>query len=112
MYISFRFWLPLFFAASFVWSAHAADRKIVLTGSSTIAPLMSEIGKRFEERNPDVRVDVQTGGSSRGITDARSGLADIGMVSRALKSGESDLKNFTVARDGVGIILNGANPVA
>lgn len=94
------------------WSAQAADGKIVLTGSSTIAPLMAEIGKRFEERNPEVRVDVQTGGSSRGITDARSGLADIGMVSRALKSEESDLNNFTVARDGVGIILNSANPVA
>ena len=72
-------------------AAHAADTKIVITGSSTVAPLIAEIGKRFEEKNPGVRVDVQTGGSSRGINDARSGLANIGMASRALKDGEKDL---------------------
>ena len=47
--------------------------KLVLTGSSTVAPLASEIGKGFESENPGVRVDVQTGGSSRGIADARQG---------------------------------------
>ncbi|MDR4470912.1 MAG: hypothetical protein MRJ68_21855, partial [Nitrospira sp.] len=40
--------------------------KLVITGSSTIAPLIAEIGKRFESVYPKVRVDVQTGGSSRG----------------------------------------------
>ncbi|MGH7889036.1 MAG: substrate-binding domain-containing protein, partial [Thermodesulfobacteriota bacterium] len=58
--------------------------KLVLTGSSTVAPLAAEIGKRFEAQHPDVRIDVQTGGSSRGVADARQELADIGMVSRAL----------------------------
>lgn len=90
---------------------HAADQKLVLTGSSTVAPLMSEIGKRFEKQNPGVRVDVQTGGSSRGIGDARSGLADIGLASRPLKSEEGDLKSFTIALDGVGLILHRNNTV-
>lgn len=85
--------------------------KIVLTGSSTVAPLTSEIGKQFESLYPGVRVDVQTGGSSRGISDARNGLATIGMVSRALKDNEKDLKAFPIARDGVSIILNQDNPV-
>lgn len=92
-------------------SAHAEDRKLVLTGSSTVAPLALEIGKRFEQHNPGVRVDVQTGGSSRGLADARSGLADIGMVSRALKPEENDLVAHTIAMDGVGIILHRDNPV-
>ena len=90
--------------------ANAAE-KIVITGSSTVAPLVAEIGKRFEEQNPDVRVDVQTGGSSRGINDARSGLANIGMASRSLKDEENDLKGTAIARDGIGIILNAANTV-
>lgn len=85
--------------------------KLVLTGSSTIAPLAAEIGKRFESLHDPVRVDVQTGGSSRGISDARAGLADIGMASRALKEDEKDLRSFTVALDGISIILNKANPV-
>lgn len=92
-------------------AAHAADQKLVLTGSSTVAPLAAELGKRFEKQTPGMRVDVQTGGSSRGISDARSGLADIGMASRALKPEESDLKSFTVALDGIGLILHRDNPV-
>ena len=58
-----------------------------------------------------MRVDIQTGGSSRGVADARQGLADIGMVSRAMKDEEKDLHAFPVARDGVGIILHKDNPV-
>lgn len=85
--------------------------KLVVTGASTLAPLVAEIGKRFERLHPAVRIDVQTGGSSRGIADARQGLADIGMVSRAMKEDERDLSAFSIARDGVCIILHQDNPV-
>jgi len=85
--------------------------KLVITGASTIAPLIAEIGKRFEGLHRKVRVDVQTGGSSRGVADTRQGLADIGMVSRGMKDDEKDLYAFPVARDGVCIILHKENPV-
>ena len=88
-----------------------ATEKLVLTGSSTVAPLAAEIGKRFESLYPGIRVDVQTGGSSRGVNDARSGLANIGMASRALKENEADLFSFTIALDGISIIINKANPL-
>ena len=86
--------------------------KLVLTGSSTIAPLAAELGKRFEAQHPGVRVDVQAGGSARGITDVRQGLATIGMVSRALKDDERDLVATTIARDGVCVIVPQSNPVS
>lgn len=92
-------------------SVMADDNKLVLTGSSTIAPLALEIGKRFERLHVGVRVDVQAGGSSRGVSDARTGLADIGMVSRALKQEEHDLTAHTVAMDGVSMIVHSSNPV-
>ena len=85
--------------------------KLVITGASTLAPLIAEIGKRFESLHAKVRVDVQTGGSSRGVADARQGLADIGMVSRAMKEDEGDLHPFPVARDGVCLIVHKENPV-
>lgn len=92
--------------------SHAADdKKLVITGSSTVAPLALEIAKRFEQKNPGVRVDVQTGGSSRGVNDARSGVADIGMVSRAMKPDEKDLGASAIALDGVAVILHKSNPV-
>jgi len=86
-------------------------QKLVLTGSSTVAPLAMEIAKRFETLHPNVRIDVQTGGSSRGVNDARAGLADIGMASRTLKPSEADLQSVSIALDGISIIINQANPI-
>ena len=92
--------------------ASAADDRLTITGASTLAPLVLELGKRYEKLNPGARVDVQSGGSGRGITDARSGLANIGMVSRALKPNETDLIGHIIAYDGVCVILHSSNPVA
>ncbi|MBI1313474.1 phosphate ABC transporter substrate-binding protein [bacterium] len=88
--------------------------KLVLTGSSTVAPLAVEIAKRFETEHPDVRVDVQTGGSSRGIADALSGVADLGLASRALKKDEVEqgLVGHQLAIDGVSVIVNADNPLS
>ena len=87
--------------------------KLTLTGSSTVAPLVSDIARRFESEHPGVRVDVQTGGSSRGITDALSGLADIGMSSRGLTEDElaEGRETHAVAHDGVCFIVHASNPV-
>jgi phosphate transport system substrate-binding protein len=86
--------------------------RLTLSGSSTIAPLVGEIGKRFEATHPGVRVDVQTGGSSRGVADARRGTVQIGMVSRALNAGEADLTPHRIAMDGVALIVHASNPIA
>jgi phosphate transport system substrate-binding protein len=91
---------------------NAASEKLVLTGASTIAPLAAEIARRFESQHPGTRIDVQTGGSSRGINDTRTGTAGIGMVSRALKPADQDLQAHTIALDGVGLILNASNPIS
>ncbi|MCA9072823.1 MAG: phosphate ABC transporter substrate-binding protein, partial [Planctomycetaceae bacterium] len=86
---------------------------ITLTGSSTIAPLAAELGKRFEEQNPGYRVDVQTGGSSRGVAEAKTHQADIGMVSRALSEDEKEfLSDHPIARDGICLIVHQTNPVS
>ncbi len=92
-------------------TANATTQKLVLSGSSTMAPLLLEIGKRFEATHPETRIDVQTGGSSRGIADTINGLADIGMVSRALNPQEQHLHGSAVAHDGIGIILHASNPI-
>lgn len=86
--------------------------RLTLTGSSTIAPVILEIAKRFEKAHPGVRVDVQTGGSSRGIRDTKKGVADIGMSSRHLKVDESsDLDTTIIGWDGVAFVINRNNPV-
>jgi phosphate transport system substrate-binding protein len=102
------------FAASVLFGIAPAEatERLVITGSSTIAPLIAEIAKRFEQQRPDVRIDVQTGGSHRGLNDARRGLADIGMVSRALQDDERDVTPIVLAYDGVTMIVHKDNPIA
>lgn len=92
-------------------SGAAEEGKLVITGSSTMAPLVADMGNRFEARHPGYRIDVQTGGSSRGMADVMNGLADIGMVSRSLKTQERDVYGAVVALDGIGIVLHASNPV-
>ncbi|MDF1740188.1 MAG: phosphate ABC transporter substrate-binding protein [Verrucomicrobiales bacterium] len=84
---------------------------LLITGSSTVAPLVADAAQRFEKEYPGARIDVQTGGSSRGINDVRTGLAKLGMASRALKTDESDIQAATIAMDGVCLILHSSNPV-
>lgn len=104
--------LILFCLAFGVASVAAADEiQITATGSSTIAPLMAEIGKSFEKAHPNVRVEVQSGGTSRGITDVRQGSARIGMVSRELHPDEKDLESQLIGYDGVGMIVHQSNPI-
>lgn len=90
----------------------ALNGRLVLSGSSTVAPLAGEIAKRFEAMHPQVRVDVQSGGSSRGIADVQRGLVEIGMVSRAIKPQEDGLKVHQLAMDGVCMLIHRDNPVA
>ncbi len=92
--------------------ASVLSGRLTVTGSSTVAPLVAEIAKRFEARHAGVRIDVQTGGSGKGIADARNGVADIGMASRRLKAGERDLVAHQIAADGVGLIVHRDNRVA
>lgn len=90
--------------------AVAGDR-VTVSGSSSIAPVLLEIAQRYESLHPERRVDVQGGGSSRGIADVRSGLADVGMISRSLFETESDLTSLTLALDGIGVVVHADNPV-
>ena len=85
--------------------------KIRLAGSSTMAPLVEALGKRFRALHPEVAIEVATGGSSRGIHDVREGSCNIGMVGRSLKDDERDLLGFPIARDGVCLIVHKDNPV-
>jgi phosphate transport system substrate-binding protein len=85
--------------------------KLLITGSSTMCPMIDAMGKRFETLHHDVNVEVECGGSERGVKDILKGKTDIGMISRSLKDSVKDLYGFPVARDGISIIVNKENPV-
>jgi phosphate transport system substrate-binding protein len=86
-------------------------RHLVLSGSRSLALLMNDIGDRFEEHHPGVRIDVEPTTAPRAINDTKQGLADLGMLGRRLRPEETGVRPHPVARDGVAIIVHRTNPV-
>lgn len=89
----------------------AAPQRLVVAGSTTMAPLLRAAARRFEQRYPGVAIDVRADGTAAGLAAVRSGTAAIGMVSRSLTDAERDLYGLPIARDGVVVVVHRSNPV-
>ena len=109
------FALLTFLTLSFPCSLLSASLagQLTLAGSSTVQPVAEVLGQEFERLHPEARINVQGGGSAVGITAPQSGLADIGMVSRALHADEAQkLGPTTFALDGIALIVHASNPLS
>lgn len=87
--------------------------KLVVSGSSSVTPIMEKLKEAYIKVNPDVSIEVQQSDSSTGITNAIDGTCDIGMASRDLKDDETKegLTVKAIALDGIAIIVNKDNPI-
>lgn len=84
------------------------ETKLQITGSTSVGPLMLELIKAFEAKNPDKKfnITVTQNGSGEGITAAGEGKCDFGMASRALKTEEAaTLTARQIATDGIAVIV-------
>jgi phosphate transport system substrate-binding protein len=89
-----------------------SGRSVNLLGSTSIQPFAEMLAERYAKDNPGQFVEIQGGGSTAGLQGAQSGLADIGMCSRSLTAKELPLfTSVLVARDGLALVVNPANPV-
>lgn len=97
-----KVWAGLLMAVVAGW---ANAETITLAGSSTIMPLMEQMMPTLQAHGIDAR--IQGGGSGAGIKSTKMGMAQIGMVSRALTEDESkDFDHLVIARDWVVLIAN------
>ena len=81
-------------------------------GSSSVAPLAETESEYFLRVNSEVRIDVQSVGSSAGIKAVTDGTAMIGMSSRNLSPEEKEgIKEFIVALDGIAVVIHPDNPL-
>jgi len=86
---------------------------IRISGAWALYPMMVKWAEEFKKTDPNVRIAVSAGGAGKGITDALSGLVDIGMVSRELRTEETKQGAFyvPVVKDAVFPTINRNNPV-
>lgn len=95
------------------YASNNASGKVVVSGSSSVTPVMEKLAEAYQKENTNVTVDVQQSDSSTGIKDAINGTSDIGMASRDISDDElsQGIKSVTIAQDAIAVIVNKDNAV-
>lgn len=96
------------------FASNGASGKVVVSGSSSVSPVMEKLIEAYKAENAGVNVELQTSDSTTGVTNAISGTCDIGIASRDLKDSEisKGVKGITIAMDGIAVVVNNANPLS
>jgi phosphate transport system substrate-binding protein len=86
---------------------------ISISGAFALYPMAVKWTEEFQKENPGVRIDISAGGAGKGMTDALSGMVDLGMVSREISQAEIDKGAWFIAvtKDAVMPTISTENPV-
>ena len=93
------------------FKSNGAEGKVMVSGSSSVTPVMEKLAEAYQKVNTKVTVDVQQTDSSTGINDAIDGKSDIGMASRELSDEEKakGVEPVVIAKDAIAVIVNKNN---
>jgi len=113
-------WVSILSVGLLVSQIAAADNAITIRGSTTVLPIAQNAAEVFMDRNPDIDVSVQGGGSGVGVASIIDGTCDIADSSREVKENEFkeaqsrgiDLKPTIIALDGIAVIVHPSNAVS
>jgi len=87
---------------------------INISGAFALYPITVKWAQEFKKIHPNVVFNISAGGAGKGITDALSGLVDIGLASRDINPEEVKKGAYTiyVTKDAVVPTFNTGNPNA
>src|SRR5476651_343636 len=87
---------------------------ISISGAFALYPITVKWAEEFRKIHPKVKFNISAGGAGKGITDALSGLVDIGLASRDIDPSEVKKGAYTVyvTKDAVVPTFNTGNPNA
>jgi len=97
----------------------AQGKMLQVKGSDTMVNMVQILAEEFMAKNPKMPIAVLGGGSGTGITAIINGTCDLADASRDIKSKEMNQawekgvkpRKFSVAVDGLSIIVNEKNPL-
>ncbi|WP_102272488.1 phosphate ABC transporter substrate-binding protein [Cytobacillus massiliigabonensis] len=94
-------------------SSNGSKEIVSISGSTSVGPLAEKLAEKFKGNNENINIEVNQIGSSAGITNATSGVSEIGMSSRDLKEEEkaNGLKETIIAYDGIVVVTHPSNKV-
>jgi phosphate transport system substrate-binding protein len=98
--------------AYMVFASGSNSSKITIAGSTSVQPVAEKLAQAYMQKNPNVKINVQGGGSGVGIKSVSEGTVNIGTSSKDLSANESTgLKQTVIGKDGIVIAVNTANSV-
>jgi len=95
-------------------AADDLEGTISISGAFALYPITVKWADEFKKLHPNVKFNISAGGAGKGITDALSGLVDIGLASRDIDPSEVKKGAYTiyVTKDAVVPTYNTGNPNA
>jgi phosphate transport system substrate-binding protein len=112
--VRIRFLASLLVVLAVAPAAAQAKTTITLSGSTSVAPLATKLAKAYVKARPgSAKFKILQGGSDIGIADVSHGRVTLGMSSRdPLPADPGGLVFNRIARDGICVATNPANPIA
>lgn len=95
----------------FVCTCGRSQSGIIIAGSTSVQPFIEKLAEQFQEKHPEIRVNVQGGGSTAGIIATSNRTCDIGTSSRGLKPEEAGLRVYRLCLDGIAVVVHTSNPI-
>ena len=89
-----------------------SNETVSISGSTSVGPLAEKLAAKYTEKD-NTNIEINQIGSSAGITNAISGVSEIGMSSRDLKEEElaNGLNEVIIAYDGIVVVTHPSNIV-
>lgn len=86
--------------------------RVQIAGSTSVQPVAEALADAYMEKHPNVRINVQGGGSSLGISSVSQGITEIGTSSRELTPQEKEgLTEYEIGKEGIVIAVNNNNNI-
>lgn len=94
-------------AAGQPFTGGKATGTVVVAGSTSVTPVMEKLVEAYNVINPDVKIEIQSTGSSAGMQSTMQGVSQLGMASRELKDDEkAEMEHKVIAIDGIAVIVH------
>ncbi|WP_438297765.1 phosphate ABC transporter substrate-binding protein [Sporosarcina sp. FA15] len=93
-------------------ASKGSNATVSISGSTSVGPLAEKLAHKYSEQD-NTNIEINQIGSSAGITNAISGVSEIGMSSRDLKEEEiaSGLNEVVIAYDGIVVVTHPTNKI-
>jgi phosphate transport system substrate-binding protein len=99
--------------AYLVLAGGSGQQTINIAGSTSVQPVAEKLAEAYMQKNPNIKINVQGGGTSVGIKSAQDGTAQIGTASSKPKESDSQgLVQTQIAKDGIVVVVNKANSLS